>query len=189
MKPLVLLFVLLAQTPQEARLVYVTQMAFARLSRAHAIAADPAIQQAVAAKNAAGETMAAVRSKDAAWIADPALPLRKTLMQNPCAARLRELVSADALIVEALVMDAKGALVCSTGETSDYWQGDEPKWQRTYQAGAASFVDKPAVDQSTGVYAVQLSVLVKEGQAKAGALTLTLQLSFGEDAKPRPTRR
>ncbi len=189
MSLLLLTLVLLAQTPNEARLVYVTQMAFARLSRAHAIAADPAIQQAIAAKNAAGETMDAVRTKDAAWTANPDLPLRKTLTRNPCAVRLRELVAADALIVEAMVMDAKGALVCSTGETSDYWQGDEPKWQRTYQAGAASFVDKPAVDQSTGVYAVQLSVLVKQREAKVGALTLTLELSFGEDEKPKPTRR
>ena len=77
-------------------------------------------------------------------------------------------------------MDAQGALVCATVETSDYWQGDEPKWQRV-QAKSPGFVDEPALDPSTGVYAVQLSVPVKDREAKVGALTLTLRL-------PKPAR-
>lgn len=174
MKLLLLACVLFAQTPGDGR-TYATQMAYARLDRARSIAADPQIVRTVHAKNALGETMDAVRAKDAAWVRDSTYPLRKELTQNACARRLRELVAVDALIVEALVMDAQGSLVCSTTEASDYWQGDEPKWQRTVQA-KAGFVDEPALDSSTGVYAVQLSVLVKDGETRLGAVTLTLRL-------------
>ena len=37
-------------------------------------------------------------------------------------------------------------------------------------------MDEAAQDVSTGVYAIQLSVLVSNGPAKAGALTLTLRI-------------
>ena len=32
-------------------------------------------------------------------------------------------------------MNNRGTLVCSAAETTDYWQGDEPKWQKTYVEG------------------------------------------------------
>ncbi len=186
MAPLLLALALLAQTQTDSDRAYVTQMAYARLDRAHAIAADPEILKAIAARNAAGETLDAIRTKDAAWVKDRTLPLRKELVQNACARRLRELVAADKLIVEGLVMDAQGALVCSTAETSDYWQGDEAKWQRTAQSKGGSFVDEPALDASTGVYAVQLSVLVKDRATTLGAVTLTLRLRAPAAAKTKP---
>jgi hypothetical protein len=176
MQLLLLALIFLAQSQSESDRAYVTQMAYARLDRAKAVAADPEIRKAIAARNAVGESLDAVHAKDAAWIKDRAYPLRKELTQNACARRLRELVAADELIVEALVMDAQGALVCSTAETSDYWQGDEPKWQRTSQSKGGSFVDEPARDASAGVYAVQLSVLVKDRETRLGAVTLTLRL-------------
>ena len=85
-------------------------------------------------------------------------PLRQQVVGRPCSIKVRKLVADDPNVVEALVMDDRGALVCATVESSDYWQGDEPKWQRTYQDGQEVFVDAPALDTSTGVYAVQLSV-------------------------------
>jgi hypothetical protein len=73
-------------------------------------------------------------------------------------------------------MDDRGALVCSTVETSDYWQGDELKWIRTFQQGRDVFVEEPALDASTGVYAVQLSVPMTEGDKRVGAVTFTLKV-------------
>jgi hypothetical protein len=40
-------------------------------------------------------------------------------------------------------------------------------------------VDEPAFDQSTGTYAVQLSVPVADAGARIGALTLTLKVRKG----------
>jgi hypothetical protein len=46
------------------------------------------------------------------------------------------------MITEMFVMDAKGLNVGQSDVTSDYWQGDEAKWQKTYGAGpGVVFVD------------------------------------------------
>ena len=80
------------------------------------------------------------------------------------------------MVLEAFLMDAKGMNVGMCDATSDYWQGDEPKWQKTYGEGKRLFVDEAAQDVNTGVFAIQLSVLVSSGAQKAGALTLTLKI-------------
>ena len=59
------------------------------------------------------------------------------------------MVKDDSFVVEAFLMDARGALVCATRETTDYYQGDEPKWEHTYQEGRRVFVDEPALDASS----------------------------------------
>jgi hypothetical protein len=165
---------LLAQPP--AASARVREIAGARVPLAERIAGDAALQSAVAAKNASGETLDQIQRKDREWIAQTRPDLRRTVTQGSCADRLRDLVKDDSFVIEAFLMDARGALVCATRETSDYYQGDEAKWERTYQDGRRVFVDEPALDASVGVYAIQLSVLVSTPDGKAGALTLTLKV-------------
>jgi hypothetical protein len=153
----------------------VKQVAYARVALAHAIASDAVVRQAVAAKNAAGESPRAIEQKDREWSASPAL--RKALVTGACAERLRELTRADPLVVEVILMDERGANVCLSRETTDYWQGDEAKWRKTFVEGHDPFVDEPALDASSATYAVQLSVPVAEGSRRMGALTLTLKVS------------
>jgi hypothetical protein len=158
----------------------VKQTAYARASRASAIAQDAGVRDAVTASNAVPESAEQVRRRDTAWMANPGDPLRHAILQAPCSARLRELTKDDAMIVEAFVMNDRGTLVCSVAETSDYWQGDEPKWQRTFLEGRDPFVDEPAFDASTGKYAIQISVPVVSGAKRIGAVTLTLKLKRQE---------
>jgi hypothetical protein len=153
---------------------------------ARTIARDAAVRGAVAAQNLKGETADQIKRKDAAWVANPRDPMRQAVVQAPCSARLRELVKDDALVVEAFVMDAQGAVVCSVAETSDYWQGDEPKWQRTFVEGREAFVDEPALDASTGAYALQLSVPLAEETKRIGAVTLTLKVHRSPAAPASP---
>ena len=161
----------------------VRETALARIPKARAVAADPEVLKAVLAKNAMHESMEQILRHDKAWTEDVNYPLRKTLSTNACAQRLRALVKDDPTIVEVILMDAQGANVCVSSETTDYWQGDEAKWQKTYGANKEAFVDEPALDTSTGVYAIQLSVIVSDGMAKVGALTLTLKIRR-EDVTP-----
>ena len=49
-------------------------------------------------------------------------------------------------------MDAQGANVCLSHETSDYWQGDEPKWQRIFRDGLAVFVDEPTFENPHDIH-------------------------------------
>jgi len=154
----------------------VKQMAHARVKLAEQVAADPEIRKAVAAKNAEGESRQTIEARDREWAQNPAAPRRKALTGSRCAARLRELIAADALVVEAILMDEHGANVCVSRETSDYWQGDEDKWKKPFLEGRPAFVDEPAFDASSATYAVQLSVPVSDGGKRIGALTLTLKV-------------
>ena len=154
----------------------VKQMATMRVKLAQQIATDPALKKAVAAKNAEGESKQSIEHRDLEWTKNPAYPLRKTLTSSPCAQRLRELIATDPLVVEAILMDERGANVCISRETTDYWQGDEDKWREPFVEGRPAFVDEPAFDASTATYAVQLSVPVSEGPKRIGALTLTLKV-------------
>jgi hypothetical protein len=154
----------------------VKQVAAARLDLAQTMARDPELVAAVNAKNAEKETPEAIQRKDKEWAARADSPLRKALTGSPCAQRLRLLIAPDPMVVEAILMDNQGANVCVSKETSDYWQGDEPKWQKTFRDGQEVFVDEPAFDESTHAYAVQLSVPVAAGGHRVGALTLSLKV-------------
>jgi hypothetical protein len=178
------LLVSLALLSADPRSAQVKQAAYARVPKAHAIARDAQLVAFVTAKNARQESREEIRRKDAEWIAQPDHPLRRSLTQDECASRLRALTAADPVIVEALLMDGKGALVCATAAPSDYWQGDEPKWQRTFVEGRDPFVDELALDASTDEYAVQLSVPLLRDASRVGALTLTLRVPREFAARP-----
>jgi hypothetical protein len=154
----------------------VKQMAHARVRLAEQVAADPELRKAVAAKNAEGESQQTIEVRDREWIQNPAAPRRKALSGGRCAVRLREQIAIDPLVVEAILMDAHGANVCVSRETSDYWQGDEDKWKKPFLEGRAAFVDEPTFDASSTTYAVQLSVPVSDAGKRIGALTLTLKV-------------
>ena len=150
--------------------------AYARVPLAQKIAADPALQRTIVARNKTIEAPEEIRRRDEEWIKNPRYALRKQLTQDDCATRLKALVKDDPFVVEAFLMDERGGLVCSTVETQDYWQGDEAKWQKTYGEGKAVFLDEPALDTNTETFAVQLSVVVSQASQKIGALTLTLKV-------------
>ena len=172
----VIVLVALSGQAEPATAARVKETAYARVALAQAIGRDAAIHAAVVASNAVVETPEQIRRRDAVWIANPRDPLRQAIVQAPCSARVRELVKDDAVVVEAFVMNDRGTLVCSIAETSDYWQGDERKWQKTYLEGKDAFVEEPAFDVSTGKYAIQVSVPVAGPGKRIGAVTLTLKL-------------
>lgn len=171
------LAVVVALAVQDGTLRMVRNTAYARVDTARAMAADPLILAAVGQKNAAAESMASILEADESWTSGGSAELKAALTGSPCAHRLRELIAGDRLIVEALLMDRQGALVCASSPTSDYYQGDEAKWQQPVGAGKAVFVDEPAYDESSDSFAIQLSVPVQGDGAPAGALTLTLLLA------------
>lgn len=83
------------------------------------------------------------------------------------------------LITEAFVMDNKGMNVGQSDITSDYMQGDELKWQKTYKVGPnAVFIDDVDFDESTGKFQVQVSASVKDPDTNEvlGAITLGMNI-------------
>ena len=157
--------------------------ALARAPLAGAISRDPEVLKAIRAKNAANETKEEIQRKDREWAQNPKSPLREALTNSACGQRLREITKKDLNVVEVIVMDKNGANVCVSRETSDYWQGDEAKFLKTFGAKKALFIDEPALDQSTGVHSIQMSALVEDGGVPVGAVTLGLRLGQGDVVK------
>ncbi len=83
--------------------------------------------------------------------------------------------AAGGAITEMFVMDNKGLNVGQSDVTSDYWQGDEAKWKKTFKVGADTvFVDDIEKDESTQELQAQVSVSIKDpasGQV-IGAITV-----------------
>ena len=142
---------------------------------------DPAVVDAVKAQNlkTASLTDADIDKLDKQWRAE-AKAGGGPLVQEVAAAPLSEFLkgkeaAAGGMISELFVMDAKGLNVGMSDVTSDYMQGDEAKWQKTYQVGPdAVFIDDVEFDESSKAFQSQVSATVVDpATGKAiGAITI-----------------
>lgn len=150
----------------------------AEAEKLRAIGSDPAIVAAVKAQNAKKVKLDAIKAIDAQWIAGKAAVLVKQTTTGPCADRLRALVAANRTYGETFVMDDQGAIVCATGRTSDYWQGDEAKFEHAFKGGrGAVFIDRPKYDDSAAASIAQISVPVMENGRAIGAITVGITVT------------
>lgn len=153
-------------------------LANGRLALVRKVISDPELVRAIATRNRVSESPADVKRKDEDWQRNPELPLRKEVTTNECATRLKAIVQDDAAISEAYLMDNRGAIVCSIADVPDYWQGDEPQFQRTFGQGQFLYVGDPAADPSAaGAWTIPISMVVLDGPTKIGAATLTLKVT------------
>ena len=99
---------------------------------------------------------------------------------SPASAYLKKVRDdADGLITEVFVMDAHGLNVAQSDPTSDYWQGDEAKWQKTFGTGGdVVFVDAVEQDESSQMLQSQASftILDPETGSPIGAATVGVNL-------------
>lgn len=118
---------------------------------------DAGIIEAVTAANGSLMPIEAVLQRDAAWQNNQSeAGFEDSFSENVCAEILRGLMSRNTGFFEAFVMDKQGGIVCLTSRTSDYWQGDETKWQipfkqRSVNIGALEFdasAERPLVQIS-----------------------------------------
>lgn len=97
-------------------------------------------------------------------------------LASPASRYLQQQISdAKGLFTEIIIMDEHGLNVAQSSVTSDYWQGDEAKWQKTYLIGPdAVDISDVEFDESSMTYQVQISVsLVDPGLQKViGAATV-----------------
>ncbi|NWF91503.1 MAG: cache domain-containing protein [Syntrophaceae bacterium] len=144
---------------------------------------DPIIVKAVKAENAKGKTLPQIKELDKKWMATPGITdYMKALMENECGRYLRQIQASAPFYAEIFVMDNLGANVAMSDKTSDYWQGDEAKFIKSYNDGkGAVFVDDVKFDDSTQAYLVQVSVPVKDGNKVIGAITFGINVDkFGK---------
>lgn len=134
--------------------------------------------KAVADQNAKGATLEEIKAKDETWMKTAGIDASmKALMGTPCALELRKIAASAPYYAEIFVMDDKGANVCMTEKTSDYWQGDEDKFIKSFAGGkGALFVDEVNFDNSTQAYLVQVSVPVMADGKAIGAITFGIDV-------------
>ncbi|HKO57551.1 MAG TPA: PDC sensor domain-containing protein [Thermoanaerobaculia bacterium] len=139
---------------------------------------DKAFVDAVKGQNAKRVALAEIKRIDGDWMAGKSDDVVRRVTSGPCADRLRALVAAHPGYGEAFVMDDQGALVCANGHTSDYWQGDESKWQRAFKGGKGDvFIDRPRYDDSAKAPLAQISVPVMDGGKAIGAITVGVNVN------------
>jgi hypothetical protein len=81
-------------------------------------------------------------------------------------------------IVEFFVTDCHGMNVGQSTETTDYWQGDEDKFLKTFALGSNDiFIDKAERDESTQLLETQASFTLKNEAGKPiGIATVTIAI-------------
>lgn len=141
----------------------------------------PEIIAAVQAQNAAHADLSQDRvdALDLQWRAEAKSgggPLIREVMDHPVSRMLLERQNAyEGLVTEVFVMDYLGLNVAQSEVTSDYWQGDEDKFLKTYPFGAdAVFVDEVDFDESAQVFQSQVSFTLIDPASGApiGAVTV-----------------
>lgn len=145
----------------------------------------PVVRISVEAQNKrhANVTQTRIDELDKQWVAErksTEQPLIAATLSNPLSNYLTQIqAGSDGLYTEMFVMDFKGLNVGQSSITSDYWQGDEGKFQKTFPVGpAAVFVDKAGLDEDTKTWRSQISVTVVDAAGKAiGAITIEVNLT------------
>jgi len=147
--------------------------------------ANDAVVAAVKAQNAkhAGLSQADIDNMDKDWRAQTdagSKPMIDAVLGNALSSYLRDQKdAAQGLVTEVFVMDNRGLNVGQSDVTSDYWQGDEAKWQKTYGAGPdAIFVDEVEMDESTQTFQSQVSMSIVDPASGEviGAITVGINV-------------
>ena len=140
---------------------------------------SPVVWEQVKAQNSKHQGMseADIVTLDKQWRAETSAsdqPLIKKVLGTELSAYLAQVKEQSAgMYTEIFVMDAVGLNVGQSDVTSDYWQGDEAKWQKTYQAGPDSIhIGEVEMDESSQQLQVQLSLPVVENGSVIGAVTI-----------------
>lgn len=141
---------------------------------------EAVIVDAIAAQNAqtAGYDAARIESLDQTWRAEVGTgsDLVDGVLMNAAADFLRSRIEASGgMITEVFIMDAHGLNVAASGATSDYWQGDEAKFQETFPKGAgAVHFGEVEFDESSQTYQAQISITITDPTSGApiGAMTI-----------------
>lgn len=112
-------------------------------------------------------------------------PLIAATLSNPLSVYLSRVQGRSlGLYAEIFVMDKNGLNVGQSSVTSDFWQGDEAKFQKTYDvSGDAVFIDKPEWDDDAKIWRGQVSFTVVDPASKKSMGAVTVEFNLTELAR------
>jgi len=168
------------QTPSQER---IQQVLGKKIAEIQEFACHPSIVDAVRLQNDRQMALSEIKDLDKQWTSTRELTAHKRALQEGKAGRLLTLKihKNRAIYNEGFATDNQGANVLACPPTSDYWQGDETKWQAAYNGGAGkTYVGPVTLDESTGVNAVQISVPILDHGKTIGVLIMGVRLTYVE---------
>ena len=144
---------------------------------------EPAIINAILAQNGAHARLgkAGIEMLDARWRAElssTTRPMIEAQLSNPLSLYLKgRQRAAEGVITEIFVMDNRGLNVGQSDITSDYWQGDEAKWPKSF-GGSVLYIEDAGRDESTQLMQSQASLPIRDPNTGAviGAITVGINL-------------
>jgi hypothetical protein len=106
-------------------------------------------------------------------------PLIAATLSNPLSVYLTRLQGQSlGLYAEIFVMDHNGLNVGQSSITGDFWQGDEAKFQKTYDVSSdALFIDEPEWDDENKIWRGQVSFTITDNGESIGAVTMEVNLT------------
>ena len=129
-------------------------------------------------------TQAEIDTVDQQWVKEREAddkPLIAATLSNPLSVYLNRIQGRSlGLYAEIFIMDQNGLNVGQSSVTSDFWQGDEAKFQKTFPvAKDAIFIDDPEWDDEAKIWRVQVNFTLTDpsGNTPIGAATVEMNLT------------
>lgn len=147
----------------------------------------PLVLQAIKEQNQRHEGISQqqIDDMDKKWRAEMEQQTRPTvdaLMANDVSKFLTKLQEeSKGELTELFVMDKYGLNVGQSVVTSDYWQGDEDKYQQTFLKGPdAMFIDQVEFDDATQAFQFQSSMTVHDPDSGESIGVITISVNAEE---------
>lgn len=145
----------------------------------------PVVRITVKSRNAEAADVGqnAIDELDKQWRAERSKddqPLITSVLSNPLSSYLTRIqANSLGLYSEIFVMDKNGLNAGQSAITSDYWQGDEDKFQKTFSVGkGAVFLGEPELNEDTATWRGQINLTVhSESGEPIGAATVEVNLT------------
>jgi hypothetical protein len=135
-------------------------------------------------KQHASLTNAEILQLDDQWVREREAedqPLISARLSSPLSIfLLRVQALSSGIYTEIIVTDNRGLNAGQNVTTSDYWQGDEDKFKKTFEVGPdAVFIDKPEFHEATRTWRVQVNMTVTDpsSKEKIGSATVDVNLT------------
>ncbi|MBN1984320.1 MAG: hypothetical protein JW795_22540 [Chitinivibrionales bacterium] len=138
---------------------------------------SPIIIESVNEQNKRGTSLEMIKKTDTDWIEHKNDDLATQLQNNKTGALLKKLIFDNStLYVESFLCDNQGAVVGEYPRTTDYWQGDEDKFIKSYNNGnGVVYIGPFEFDESSKTVGVQLSIPVEDTGKTIGVLVVGLK--------------
>lgn len=144
------------------------------------MALNPTVIRAARGQNLEQLSLEEIKARDEEWKGTESLThFKRALQENSAGRFLKRMVGLNKSFNEAFLTDNQGANIAAYPATSDYWQGDEEKWSGSFNGGNGRiFLGPLEYDESTKIYAVQISAPLHDRGETIGVLVVGVTLDY-----------